>query len=128
MLWIISINTEILWQICIFCNKLGFCMLQKSAQTILQKMPIHSWSYGPRSEDYDLISQTTYVVRVLFLYVIWEIYSLTSTPMTNFCKTYHDNFFYLFLQFLLQLCWKQVTSEIFFLFSFFWHICLKLEP
>ena len=51
--------------------------------------------YNPSVRIIDLVSHTTYVVCVNFLYINGRTYSLKSTPNDRFVeKTFHSNFIY----------------------------------
>ena len=52
----------------------------------------------------DLVSQTTYVVCVKFLYISGGGYSLNSTPSEIFLRSISWQFYYLLSEFLQEIC------------------------
>ena len=64
---------------------------------IVNSVVIHTYiigHYNPSVRIIDLVSHTTYVVCVNFLYISGGTYSLKLTPNDRFEKLFHGNFIY----------------------------------
>ena len=73
---------------------------------------------NPSVRIIDLVSHTTYVVCVNFLYISGGTYKFkVDSERQIFWETFHGNF-YLRSEFLPQICWEEIAEEIFFVFRF----------
>ena len=74
---------------------------------------IHNLSLQPFSQDYELVSHTTYVVFVNFIRKWWDSHFKDDTKRQMFLKTFHGNFVYT-TEFLpeISFCWKCLTWDL----------------
>ena len=61
----------------------------------------------------DLVSHTTYVVCVYFIYKWRELQFQIDSERQIFWEIFHDNF-YLLSEFLLEICWEEIAAELLF--------------
>ena len=73
--------------------------------------------YKPFSQDYKLVSNTTYVVFVLILSTSGGTYSLKSISNNRFLRNFSWQF-YLLSEFLPEIYWEEAVIEFFFHISF----------
>ena len=71
---------------------------------------IHNWSLQSFSQDYDQVSQTTYVVCFNFYTWVAGPTVLSLLRATNFWETSRGSF-YLLPEFLPEICWKKLRFE-----------------
>ena len=64
-----------------------------------------------------ILCLTPLLLDVLILYMSGGTYSLKSTPDDRFLRSFSLQF-YLFAEFLAEICWEEVAEEIFFSISF----------
>ena len=72
---------------------------------------------NPSVRIINLVSHTTYVVCVIFLYISGAIYSLKSIPNDKFLLRNFSRQFYLLPEFLLEICWEEIAEKILFRIS-----------
>ena len=77
---------------------------------------IHNWSLQPISQDYRP-TFSHHLLRVLILYISGASYSLKSTRYGRFLRTFSWQF-YLFSEFLTEICWEEIAAKKLFVFCF----------
>ena len=112
-------SVEMAWGIMNFCHKI----IRSIRNTTLKLCAdyIHTYiigQYSPSVRIIDLVSHTTYIVCVNFLYISGGAYSLKSTPNDRFFEKLFMAIFYLFSEFLPEICWQEIAEEILFVFHF----------
>ena len=74
--------------------------------------------YNPSVRIIDLVSHTTYVVCVNFLYISGGAYSLKSTPNDRFFEKLFLAILFWHSEFLPEICSEEIAEEILFVFCF----------
>ena len=71
--------------------------------------------YNPSVRIIDLVSHTTYVMRVNFIYKWRYLQFKVGSERQIFWETFNGNFI-LLSEFLPEICWKEIAEEILFVF------------
>ena len=120
----VIINWNFIWNIDL--NNSVYCDLRNKCaclNTVLQShntTHTHNWPLQHFSQDYGLVSHTTHIVGVNFIYEWLQLQFNVDFEWLNeiFGKAFHGYFIFSFAEFLPEISWKEFAEGIYFFFIF----------